>query len=638
MTLVLGSPFADRMILQRDRPARFWGWDAPGRTVTVVLETARGDVLFDESTTADARGAFSCTLPALAPPGPYRLRVRGSESVVLEGVLAGDVWLASGQSNMEWTVSQAADAERELAAARYPEIRVLYVERRPASQPAATAGCRWLDMTPENAANVTAVGYFFARELHRELGVPIGIVDASWGGTRIEAWASADALAEVMPLAEERARYELTLEELAEALETRAERVRAWEAENLPADGPNDGEARGFARPDFDDRAWRTLRVPGMWQRQGLAFNGVVWFRKWFELPRELAGEELRLSLGAIDDFDHTYVNGVLVGSHPKGTEQACTIPRRYTVPAGVLREGMNLLAVRVFDHVGEGGFVGPSSALYLERAGRSDVRVPLAGDYRIDVEREIPLVPLSVFKSFPPAQPALEPQNAPAALHNGMLAPLVPFAIRGVIFYQGETNTWAPEHYATRFRAFLRGLRTHFGSVPVYFVELAGYRENDGWPLIREAQADALDEPDTGMAPALDLGDPDDIHPRNKLDVGRRLAALALAQTYGRSGIIASGPVMSHVMLGAGTARVEFVSARSLATKDGEPPRAFEVAGPELVFEAARARIDGTGVIVWNERVPAIVAVRYAFADYADVNLVNEVGLPARPFRTLRA
>jgi sialate O-acetylesterase len=637
MTLVLGSPFADHMVLPRDRSTPFWGWDVPGLSVAVVLEGPSGQGIFEGECIADAAGAFSCMLPALVPPGPYRLRVRGSETVVLEDVLAGDVWLASGQSNMEWTVAQAADAERELAAARYPRIRVLYVDRKPASEPAATVGCRWFEVTPKTAAGITAVGYFFARELHRELDVPIGIIDAAWGGTRIEAWASAEALTCVMPFEEEKARYDPPLEAIARAVEERAERLRRWEAENLPADPENEGEAWGYAGPELDDAAWRTLQVPGMWQRAGLAFNGVVWFRKWFELPRELAGEELLLSLGRIDDFDHTYLNGVLVGSHPKGTEQACLIPRRYPVPAGVLHEGMNLLAVRVFDHVGEGGFAGPSSALYLERPGRPDGRVPLAGEYRIGVEREVPLVPLSVFRTYPLLPPELEPQNAPAALHNGMLAPLAPFAIRGVIFYQGETNTWAPAHYATRFRAFLRDLRARFGQLPVYFVELAGYRENDGWPLIREAQADALVEPDTGMASAIDLGERDDIHPGNKLEVGRRLARLALARTYARNDVVDSGPVMSGVTLGGAESRVEFTSAEGLRTSDGAAPRAFEIAGPDGVFVPAHARLEGRSVIVSNERVRAAAAVRYAFADYADVNLVNEVGLPARPFRTHR-
>ncbi|HEX6764846.1 MAG TPA: sialate O-acetylesterase [Polyangiaceae bacterium] len=562
----------------------------------------------------------------------------GSESLTLEDILAGDVWLASGQSNMEWTVAQAADAEREIAAARFPAIRCLYVERKAALKPARTVGARWFSLMPETAAGVTAVGYFFARELHRALDVPIGIVDASWGGTPIEAWTSAETLETVMPLAEERARYALSGDALDALTREYMQRVRRWEAENLALDSRNDGEARGFARPDFDDGDWRTLSLPGMWQRAGMAFNGAVWFRKWFELPRELAGEDLSLSLGPIDDFDHTYLNGVLVGSHPQGTDQAYLIPRRYGLPAGLLRAGKNLLAVRVFDHVGEGGFIGPSSAMFVERAGRSELRVSLAGEWKVGVEREVPLIPLDVFKTYPPAPLPLQPQNAPAALHDGMLAPLVPFGMRGVVFYQGETNTWEPSHYATRFRAFIRDVRARFGKrLPLYYVELAGYREHDGWPRLREAQAEALAEPDTGMASAIDLGDPNDIHPKNKLDVGRRLAALALARTYGKRGIDCSGPVVSDVTLGGDEARVVFTSAEGLRTTDGEPPRAFEVAGPERVFVLANARIAGTDVIVTSDGVRSIAAVRYAFKDYADVNLVNGVGLPARPFRTDR-
>lgn len=642
MTLALASPFADHMVLQRERRTRLWGWDRPNQSIAIALElepegTAPARLVFETTLSADDGGAFACDLPALYEKGPYRLRVEGSSVAVVRDILAGDVWLACGQSNMEWTVAQAGDAEREIPNARHPEIRCLYVARAPARTPAKTVACRWFPVSPETVRGMTAVGYFFAREIQRELGVPIGIVDAAWGGTRVEAWTSAETLPEVLSLAAERARFELPEPELARAKAEHAAALARWEAANLPADPENLGVAWGWASPEFDDRDFQELVVPGMWQREGLNFNGAVWYRREFELPAGWEQLDLTLCLGAIDDFDHTYVNGELVGANPKGTPEAFQIQRRYRVPAALLRPGKNLLAVRIFDHMGEGGFVGPSQELYLERAGEPGQRVPLAGRYRVGVEREVPLVPLSVFASYPPPPPPLQPQNAPAALYNGMLAPLVPFGLRGALFYQGEENTWTASTYAPRFAAMIRDFRARFeqGPLPFYFVELAGFRAHDGWPRLREAQAAALAEPATGMASAIDIGDPNDIHPRNKLEVGRRLAALALSGTYGKAGVPCSGPVLATLSLRGRECRFDFTHAEGLRTSDGAAVRAFEVAGPSGEFVDAPARIEGEAVIVTSPNDAPIRAVRYAFRDYADVNLVNGAGLPARPFRT---
>lgn len=624
------------MLLQRGRPTRLWGWDRPGQVVRVRLE---GAGIHFETQAKVVEREFSCALPALEARGPYRLLVEGSSSLALEDIVAGELWIASGQSNMEWSVTQICDEERELAEASTAEIRCLRVERVPAREPAATVDCRWFTVDANNVGGMTAVGFFFARALHAALGVPIGIVDASWGGTRVEAWTPAEELERVMQLDADRALFEPAPEVLARLLAEHETAMARWEAKNLPADPENQGQARGFAEPNFDDTAQRELELPGLWQRQGMPFNGAVWFRRWVELPPDWAGQDLTLSLGAIDDFDHTYVNGKLVGSHPKGTAGACEIRRRYRVPASQLSQGPNLLAVRVFDHVGEGGFLGPRSELYLERAEQPGERISLAGAWRTLVEREIELVPLSVFATFPGKPLPLQPQNAPSALYNGMLAPLSSLGIRGMIFYQGESNAPAPETYRTRFGAMIQALRECFaqGPFPFYFVELAGFREHQGWPRIREAQAATLSLPETGMASAIDLGDPNDIHPRNKLEVGRRLALLARARTYGESVGPLHGPVAAQIDLGGASCRVRFTEADGLRSSDGAPVRGFELAGQDGVFCAADARIEGECVLVSSPQIAAVAALRYAFRDYVDVNLINAAGLPARPFRTDR-
>ncbi len=636
MGLQLGSPFSSHMVLQRGRRNALWGWDTPEREIALSVE-GQG-VHFVDRTQADPRdGRFVFDLPELRAGGPYVLSISGSSALRLEDVLVGEVWIASGQSNMEWPLALSSDAEREIAEARHPLIRFLFMPRTPSPEPLPRVDGHWQVVSPDNVGEVTAVGYFFARELHRALGVPVGFVDAAWGGTRVEAWASRRALERVLPFEAERARYELSPEERPQVEREHAARVLGWERASLPPDPGNLGEARGWADPELDTSSWRELRVPGSWQAAGLRFNGVVWYRKLIELPAHFSGADLSLSLGAIDDFDHTYFNGVAVGAHPSGTVGAHQIRRRYSVPASLVRPGCNVVAVRVFDHFGEGGMLGPAQELYAESLAPGGGRVALTGPWRIQVEREVPLVPGDVFASYPATPEPLQPQNGPSALFNGMIAPLVPMGIAGALFYQGESNAEAFAEYRRRFTALIRDWRTQFGQgqFPFYYVQLAAYAASAAWPRLREAQAEVASEPGTAMACTLDIGERGDIHPRNKRDVGRRLAALALHHHYGRSDVVASGPCLSHVEIRGGTAWVHFKAAEGLTTQGGASPSGFELAASDLVFHPAVARIHGQTVSLESGRVRLPVAVRYAFKDFLEVNLVNAAGLPAQPFRT---
>lgn len=633
-SLELAAPFSDHCVLQRDRPIRIWGWDLPARQVRVALlgETR----LASASSTSGADGSFSCMLPALAAGGPYRLEVEGSSYIVLEDVLVGEVWLASGQSNMEWTVAQADYAEETIASANSARIRCLKMPRASAREAQVRAAASWEPLLRESVASVSAVAYAFACELERELGVPIGIIDAAYGGTRVEAWTSEAALGRELDLSAELRRfYPPAAEREALEAEYRA-RLLAWEKEQLPDDPGNRGEALGYAATDFDDSGWRSLMAPGTWQGAGMRFNGVVWYRRAVDVPAAWQGVAAILSLGVIDDFDHSYVNGALVGAHPKGTPEAYKIERRYRLAPGALRAGRNLIAVRVFDHFGEGGFLSPSHLLYLENAETGE-RIALAGEWRAGVEHEIPLVPGSVFATYPGPPDPLNLQNAPAGLFNGMLAPLIPLGLAGILFYQGESNVDEHASYARRFRALVRDLRTRFGQgqLPFLFAQLAAFEASPNWPRLREAQAQLLDEPETGMVCTLDIGARHDIHPRNKREVGRRFALLALNQCYGRAGLLAQGPALAKVRIQGDECSLEFRHADGLTTSDAEPPRGFELAAADGRFVTARARIEGKRVLLSSNDVREPVAVRYAFSDYPEVNLVNAAGLPALPFRS---
>lgn len=634
----LASLFQDQLVLVRDRENPIWGSDRPGQRVTLEV---RGPVSARASAEAGSDGRFELVCPKLCAGGPYELTLRGSEVVVLRDVLVGEVWLASGQSNMEWKVALAANPEAEVANADFPAIRVLEVARRPAALPETHFEGSWQQASSETAGSFTAVGFFFARELHQRLGVPIGVIDATWGGTSIDSWLSLRALRSVDASADER--LARLAREDAEGEAIRAayyERHRAWERASFPQDPPNTGFERGYATPDFDDSAWPTLSLPSFWQHHGLAFNGVVWFRREFELTAELAAQDLELSLGAIDDFDHSYVNGELVGSMPDGTPNAFQTPRRYVVPRALLRPGRNVVAVRVFDHFGEGGFAGPAGALCLRGTRSPEARIALSGAWRYAVEHEIPLIPGSVFASCPSPPLSLAREHAPAHLHNGMLAPLAPAALSGVLFYQGESDVETHATYAARLRALIADLRELFrrDDLPFLNVQLAGFRATPLWPFLREAQADALALPHTGMATAIDLGEAESIHPRDKQGVARRLSLLARALVYGESSVVHSGPVLEHAEFSGDTCRLRFRHADGLRSRNPGSLRGFELAGDDGRYFPARARIDGTCVVLRAEEVARPRAARHAFGDFPELDLENAAGLPALPFRTLRS
>ena len=633
----LAAVFGDHMVLQRDKSLRFWGRGRPGESV--ALSWSAGQSTLTAETRVDELGGWQLELAAQPAGGPYELVFQASRRLSLRDVWLGDVWLASGQSNMEWTVAQSAFVEEELALASEPKLRWLYVERRPESEPSREAHCDWRLVTPDTVARMTAIGYAFARRLCAELGVAIGLVDASWGGTPVEAWTSAEALQQVMDLETELASLREQERDLEALRASHAQALRAWEKQHLVQDTSNRGEELGWHQTE---PAWDapSLPVPMLWQHHGMPFNGAVWFRRDLDLPSDWASPST-LCLGRIDDFDHTYVNGVMVGANPQGTPLSCEIVRRYEVPAGVLKIGRNSICVRIFDHAGEGGFLDPARSLYLESA--TGARLELAGAWQYRVEREVPLVHNSVWRHIPQPARILRPHYLPTRLFNGMIAPLLPLALRGFIWYQGESNVAEHQLYLQRFTALIRDWQGRFGvgaaPAPFYFVQLASFQESGKWAFLREAQAQALQLPATGMVVTLDIGDPNDIHPRNKREVGRRLALLALANSYGLPVGPVRGPVPSAVQLVGAEVRIDFADQVALTTSDARD----HVLGFELESSAgqrypASARLAGNQVFVQVPFAGTPRGVFYAFSDAPEVNLTNTTGLPAEPFRWLLA
>ncbi|HEY5959623.1 MAG TPA: sialate O-acetylesterase [Polyangiaceae bacterium] len=636
--LKLGGPFSNHAVLQRDRENAIWGRDLPGQRISISIENNKTSIE-PRSTIASSDGVWLMRLPKLAAGGPYRIRIAGSNEVTLSDVWAGDVWLATGQSNMELKLAETTDAPAAIALARFGAIRVLKVPRRAARTSDDSFEANWTVVAPETAAELSAVGFFFARELHQHLGIPVGIIEATWGGTTVESWMSLEALRPVAPeLPEELADLALASTQIERIREEYLQRVKAWEQSSLPVDPGNLGLLDGWAGEDFDDTDWKSMDLPTFWQSVGMKFNGIVWFRKEVDLPKSWVGKPLLLCLGAIDDFDQTYFNGVLIGEHPDGTPDAHSMRREYHVSGGLVRPGRNVIAVRVFDHGGNGGFVGPKSAMSLSKAEGSTRIIPLGGVWKFAVELEIPLVSMQVFRTYPPPPRVLAEHFAPAALFHGMLAPLLPYGIRGFLWYQGESNTEQHGQYRLRLLALIRDWRTRFGqgTLPFLLVQLAGFRANETWPYLREAQAQTCHEPQVFMASALDVGEPDDIHPRNKLTVGQRLARLALSEVYGVEDVLCHGPELQQISIEGARVIVSYRYASGLRTRDGSHHvKGFELAGKDGQFCAADAAIDGERVVVACAHIEWPVAVRYAWQDYPEVNLVNGVDLPALPFRS---
>jgi len=522
-----------------------------------------------------------------------------------------------------------------------PEIRLFSVEHQTSPTPLSDVQGHWVVTTPEDAANFSAVGYFFGRELYQHLKIPIGLIHTSWGGTPAEAWTSHEALASVPDLKPILDRYQESLESLPQQQENYQRALADWERKNINQDPGNKGEALGYADPELSLTGWSQMNLPQFFETAGLMIDGAVWFRKEIDLPASWAEKDLTLNLTAIDDFDVTYFNGKRIGATGNETPDSYLVPRRYNVPGSLVHAGRNLIAVRVFDRAGEGGF-GRSDLMSLAPAGAKDAEaISLTGPWNYKVE--LSLAPRKPDYGSRPELLGPTNQNSPSVLYNAMIAPLQPYAIRGAIWYQGESNATRAYQYRTLFPTMIRDWRTGWGQgdFPFYFVQLANWQPaksepgDSEWAELREAQTMTLRAPQTGMAVIIDIGDANDIHPRNKVDVGRRLAAWALAETYHQK-VEPSGPLYDSVLVKDDRIRVKFKHVGGgLKTADGGPPKGFAIAGADHKFVWAETRMEVDTVIVWSKDVAHPVAVRYAWADNPVANLYNRAGLPASPFRT---
>ncbi len=608
--------FGDNMVMQRGKPNTIWGWSDPGDKVSV--EIAGKSV----TATAGADRRWQVKIDPPATGGPYTMKISGKQSVELHNVLVGDVWLCGGQSNMELSLRGVNNAEEEIKAANYPEIRFFEVFGRPAYHDNAQIGGSWDVVSPDTAARVSATAYFFARKVQQEMHIPIGLLIDAVGGTPAESWASVDALRPLhdfdVPLAE--------LQKLA--------------AENGPEYGNyimhwydryDVGLKGNWASPTYDDSGWKTVTIPGGFAELGLPDTpALAYFRKEIDLPDPLPQGRAMLFLGEIERMDTVFVNGTSVGG-----SSWVENPRRYFMRPGVLKPGKNFITIRVFKTKPDGGFLGKPAELYLSLGDGS--KVPLAGQWKgkISVDARPPQPLPLAWENWP---------VMPAVLYQGMLEPIAPIAISGALWYQGEQNSPRGYQYRRVLTAMIGDWRKLFdqGNFPFYIVQLPAFKhrsatpvDGDEWTELRESQAVvAATVPDTCLAVTIDTGDPDNIHSKDKEPVGNRLALCALAKYYGKK-VVYEGPTFKSVDRLPGSIRIHFEHTDGGLVVKGDKLGEFSVAGDDHKWYWADARIEGDSVVVSSPSVPNPKQVRYAWQSNPEATLYNGAGLPAVPFRT---
>ena len=614
--------FSSNMVLQQGIEIPIWGWADKGERITVTFDKQ------SVRTQTDSNGKWMVKLPVQEYGGPHTLTIKGKNTIVFENILIGEVWICSGQSNMEWRVAQSNNAENEIATANFPKIRLYTVPKAVAQFPQDDISSgEWVECTPETVSNFSAVGYFFGRDIFNELNVPVGLIHSSWGGTVAETWSSAETISKDPDLKEKLT--ELQQMDLTKYQEEKMSQIRKILGGEIPEKdmGMENGQPV-WSAIDFNDSSWKTIKAPMYWEQQGyMDIDGIGWYRKEIQLTEQETNANATLHLGKIDDSDITFMNGIEIGK----TENLYDKERIYTIDKKYLKPGKNIIVVRVDDTGGNGGIWGDPKDQFLAIGNE---KMDISGNWKFKISKaKVGAVNIG-------------PNSYPTLLFNGMINPILPYGIKGAIWYQGESNAGRAKQYQRIFQDMIKDWRTHWGQgdFPFLFVSLANFNppvqapgESD-WAELREAQTKTLSLPNTGMALAIDIGEALDIHPKNKQDVGKRLALNALKVAY-KKDIVYSGPMYQTVEFKDGKAYITFSETGSgLMAKDKYGYlKGFTLAGADKKFQWAKAEIvDNKTVMVYSENINDPKSVRYGWANNPDdVNLYNGEGLPANPFRT---
>lgn len=613
---------SDGVVLQRDVKVKVWGWASKDEKVSLRFMNST------YNTKADNNGDWYIILPKMKAGGPYQMEIVGSNKIVINDIVIGDVWVCSGQSNMELTMDRVSPIyEDEIANSANVFIRQFEVpDRYNFNHPEKDfLSGEWQKANPENVLRFSAAAYFFAKELYARYKVPIGIINTALGGSPVQSWMSEEALKQFPMYYGEAKKFKDTLL-IKKIDEDDNKRIGAWYNLSNQKDAGYKDSICNWYSPILNTENWDTMNIPGYWAEGKLGkINGVVWFRKKINIPLSLTGKEAKLNLGRIVDADSVYVNGKFIG-----TTSYQYPPRRYKIPVGLLKEGENTIVIRVINSADKGGFVLDKPYQIIIDKDTIDLK----GIWQYKLGTEMPTLASQTFIRW-----------KPLGLYNAMIAPLLNFSIKGVLWYQGESNASNPTEYKNLFVALIKDWRKNWkeGEFPFLFVQLPNFMEStskpseSNWALLREAQLKSLSLPKTGMAVTIDIGEWNDIHPLDKKDVGKRLSLLARKIAYNEKNLVASGPIYKSMKVDGNKIILTFTNTGSgLIAKGKDDLNYFSICGKDKKFIWAKAKIENNKVVVWNDKIVNPVAVRYAWADNPEgANLYNKEGLPAAPFRT---
>ncbi len=649
----LGVLFQQGAVFQQNKDIPVWGKAEPKRMLSGEFAGQK------VCTKSNASGEFMLRFAPVKAGGPYTLTVTDSKtkkSVTVKDILVGEVWLASGQSNMEYALgsdwafpvklrnnpnSLARQQQKEFCAGiQNPSMmRYFKVPHNCTGVRETTVPGQWKYVNAQNAAELSAAAAWFGKAIQEKLNVPVGIIVAAWGGTRVEPWISRERLLSDPDTAPMIREADIALRDPAVWNRSR----RKNDQKNWKKDPGNKGFALGFAKADFNDSVWKNMVVPGSWIVQKISGNGAVWVRKEINLPAEWAGKELLLETGGIDKHDITYFNGTEVGRTGKDFEtKYWDQKRKYTIPGKLVKAGKNVIAIRAFSFINDGSMYGYKEDYKLSlKSGRKPVS--LSGIWKAYPEVNFGILsPKSA--GYNPAS-----ANTPGILFDGMINPLIPYAIRGAIWYQGESNAgnlYNAIAYQNRLGLLIKDWRFRWGvgEFPFIQVQLAYYdRMNENnffarspWSYLRDSQRQLCETmSNVFMATAIDKGDRLDIHPQDKKTVGNRLAYNALHHVYGFSEIVPSGPMYQSHSVEGNKVRITFRYGDGLKLK-GDFRKSFYIGGNNGVFYPAdKIEIERNTVVVSSKDVPVPASVRYAWAQAPESVLYNKADLPASPFRT---
>lgn len=618
----LPAYIGDNMVLQQKTEINIPGVTAPGAKVTVTPSWGKA-----VKATADAQGNFVVTLATPEAGGPFSIVFDDGDAVRIDNILSGEVWLCSGQSNMEMPVAgwgQVKDFQTEIAMAHNPNVRLLQVRKNISTAPLETVefnGGGWMECTSATVPEFSSVAYFYARELAAKLGVPVGVIDTTWGGTSAEAWTPLGYLEGVPGFDIEVGDLKAAGNDVDKMRHINETRYNEWKK----------GLAKGSKEASKDvyhggEEGWGVMSLPVNWEAAGHpGMDGIVYFQRNIDIPAAWAGKEISLHFPGIDDEDVTYFNGKEIARGSGWNSE-----RSYKVPAGLVKGGKSLITVVVTDTGGEGGIYGDASKMYAECDGE---RISLTGNWDYMVSSD--------FSKFPPAPMTVGSSNYPTVLYNAMVNPLRNFPVKGCIWYQGCNNVGRADQYAVLFPQMVKGWRDAFNNpdMPFYFVQLAGYlaprfcQPDSEWAALRNSQLSVLNLDNTGVAAAIDLGNPVDIHPKNKQEVARRLSLLARNKTYGQD-VACEAPKCIRSAVAGNKMTLTFdgpVHATSAAALG------FIIGDKNGNWRPANAVIsaDGKTITLSSPEIKKPVAVRYDWADYPNGNIYSADNLPVVPFAT---